>query len=203
MQRIPLSDPIAIQIIPEDGRSGPGLDFDCFGRGTVFVDAFEGIAEFRFDGTVDAGENGVAPGAIGDEVDEEGGKTIPEILKVGMIIVEPIVMFTILLAFGVSAISLALGGLVPHDLEIFQVPEGDVALKFSGPLLDTSNDFELGLLIWFGQEGGIRTAIGRVFLIHIRIANNRRLLEQRISARVSEIGAICWEYAIARRACAS
>jgi hypothetical protein len=84
-------------------------------------------------------------------------------------------------------LALAPGDLIPHDLEIFQVPEGDVALEFSGSLFDTSNDFELGLLIWFRQEGGIRAPIFRVLLIHIRIANNRRLPEQRISAALAEL----------------
>jgi hypothetical protein len=110
MQCIPLSGSIAVQIIPEYRRSGPGFDFDCFGRGTIFVEAFEGVAEFRFDGAGDAGEDGVAAGAIGDEVDEEGGKTVAVFLNVRVIIIKPIVMFTVLLAFRVSPISLDIGG---------------------------------------------------------------------------------------------
>jgi hypothetical protein len=111
MQRIPLSGSIAVQIIPEYRRSSPRFDFDCFGRGTIFVEAFKGVAKFRFDGTGDAGEDGVAAGAIGDEVDEEGGNTVTVFLNVGVIIIKPIVMFTVLLAFRVSPISLAMGGL--------------------------------------------------------------------------------------------
>jgi hypothetical protein len=96
MQRIRIQDTIPIEILPENSDALFGLDFEPFDVIAVVVDTLEesGIAPFGGLGTFDAGEDGCAALAFGDEVGKDGGFAVAGFAHVVVLVgIEPVVVF--------------------------------------------------------------------------------------------------------------